>query len=561
MKSVRSKLIAGFMVLIALMGGLGFFGLNLMRKVNANVETMYSEQLLGIGYLKDAQYNLALVQRAEKNVLLSETLKEKEMHLEHFDMMYMEGIYSNLESYSQIVGEESLSQVTKKIENFRKLQTKSIEFSLNGQELKALEISMDGLTLSNEIDGMLKSIIKSKVEDANHHYMASVEMYESSVNLVLGMFIISVIISLSIAVLLSGRINGHLKSAVSFTKSVSEGDLSGEIVFDTKDEFLRLSNGLNETVQKLKRIISLTRASSESVSSESEILNESIVNSNESLALIGDEISQINEVNIETESNVSSIDMKIQGVLEDTTHISASSNDVKDSAEYLSESSQAMGRHLESMSSSNEQMIKSNDRVNESTSILNELADQIGEITIIIQGIAHQTNLLALNANIEAARAGENGRGFAVVAEEVRNLSEESTESVKKIEKMILDMQNQTTIVSEGITRNSSQMRNSQSLFSDMMNNVSELASFAEKVVTDINVIDERIINQVDKAFEIKAISTKIVSQVKRVTASTQEINAQVVEQLSAMDSISNTSNELSGLANKLNETIRIFKI
>lgn len=62
--------------------------------------------------------------------------------------------------------------------------------------------------------------------------------------------------------------------------------------------------------------------------------------------------------------------------------------------------------------------------------------DAIFELLEDVKSIADQTNLLALNAAIEAARAGEAGRGFAVVAEEVRNLSQRSTNFNDQIRKL-----------------------------------------------------------------------------------------------------------------------------
>ncbi|MGH1419091.1 MAG: methyl-accepting chemotaxis protein [Hyphomicrobiaceae bacterium] len=62
---------------------------------------------------------------------------------------------------------------------------------------------------------------------------------------------------------------------------------------------------------------------------------------------------------------------------------------------------------------------------------------QITDIVSLIEEIAFQTNILALNAGVEAARAGDAGKGFAVVANEVRALSQRSSQALKDIKLLI----------------------------------------------------------------------------------------------------------------------------
>lgn len=58
---------------------------------------------------------------------------------------------------------------------------------------------------------------------------------------------------------------------------------------------------------------------------------------------------------------------------------------------------------------------------------------EIGGLSSAISGIATQTKLLALNATVEAARAGEAGKAFSVVADEVKNLSERTSQTATEI--------------------------------------------------------------------------------------------------------------------------------
>jgi methyl-accepting chemotaxis protein len=66
-----------------------------------------------------------------------------------------------------------------------------------------------------------------------------------------------------------------------------------------------------------------------------------------------------------------------------------------------------------------------------------------GQVTEI-QSISDETNLLALDAAIEVARAGEAGRGFSVIADEMRALAGKAFDASSKIEKLILQVIEQT---------------------------------------------------------------------------------------------------------------------
>jgi methyl-accepting chemotaxis protein len=56
-----------------------------------------------------------------------------------------------------------------------------------------------------------------------------------------------------------------------------------------------------------------------------------------------------------------------------------------------------------------------------------------------IDGFAFQTHLIALNASVEAARAGDAGRGIAVVAQELRALSQRSSDATRELNTVLAE--------------------------------------------------------------------------------------------------------------------------
>ena len=64
---------------------------------------------------------------------------------------------------------------------------------------------------------------------------------------------------------------------------------------------------------------------------------------------------------------------------------------------------------------------------------LGDESKDIAKILAVISEITDKTKLLSLNASIIAAQAGEHGRGFAVVANEMKLLSDKTTQSTAEI--------------------------------------------------------------------------------------------------------------------------------
>ncbi len=288
----------------------------------------------------------------------------------------------------------------------------------------------------------LKELVAEQNEQGKRGVTAAQSEQEKavgSVNQMVRSFVIVVsllglgmmVFGLATSLLLARSITGPVQQLGVLAAAFGNGDFSGKLDANRKDEFGELARHFNHATDRLGEITGgLTRA----------IAN--LADHARRLSLTAEELSQgAREQAMATEQSASAM-----------TQISQSINEVAGSAALAADSSQqaleTAGRGGEIVTSTAKGMETIASSVREATEFvhnLGERSEQVGSIIGIINDIADQTSLLALNASIEAARAGEMGMGFAVVADEVRKLAARTTEATSEITAMIRDIQEGTS--------------------------------------------------------------------------------------------------------------------
>jgi methyl-accepting chemotaxis protein len=498
--TLRNKLIVGFISVSLCSLVVGIFSLRNMGQINSASAVMFSQELMGLFYSEEANTDLLLTARAEKNFLLASSREDRDKFKKQWQesMALIEANLGKAEPlfYTE-AGRKVFAQVKAAYAEWKPVTAKVLEVG----DKEALNAKSDASSLSmgeartkiDVLDKALDDLVQRKQSNAQISSDSNAKLYDASVLLMLVVVAVALALGIAIGLFIAKSVTRQVGGEPSLIADVADRIASGDLNVDTTS--MEKTTGINRALlamtQKLGEIVGSVQAAVAQVAAGSEQIS-------------------------------STAQQMSQGATEQAASAEEVSASVEESAATIKQNTDnAMATEQISKKAAVE-AVEGGTTVNDAVAAIKEIAGKIS----IIEEIARQTNLLALNAAIEAARAGDAGKGFAVVASEVRKLAERSQTAAGEI----------TTLAA------------------------STVAS-ATKAGEIINGIVPSIKKTADLVQEIASASKEQSMGTDQIGKAMVQLDTVIQQNASASEEMASMAEELSGQTVQLTETMAFFKL
>jgi len=559
--TIRKKILAGFIVVIALVVMMSAFTYFKVDELTVTSQAMMKESLYQVGLVEELAIDVANEAVAMRGFIITDALAD----VAAFEEARKYGDDKIIKLDKVLSSEKSrtfLETLKKEKGAYDAIATKIINAKrANNMEQVGISLKQADQPYNNSMSAAKYLIVAVKehvnIEGENNKQQASrVEM----------MLVIVSLLVAGISVLISIYISRGISRPATVIAHIAAEIAAGNLVLDdvavqSSDEMGQLGDSFNRMKTNLRGLIQKVSNSAEQVAASSQHLTASADQSAQTATQV---VSTISDVAQGAELQLAAVyetAQIVQHMSDSIQQIATHASSVALKSAQASETATEGGKAVDKVVS---QMAQIKQTVNSSAQVvakLGEHSNEIGQIISTISGIASQTNLLALNAAIEAARAGENGRGFAVVADEVRKLAEQSQAAAKKIATLIGEIQGDTNMAVVAMKAGNSEVNAGTELVGAAGKAFQDIAAIVIAVTNQVKEISTAIQGMAGGSQQIVTSVQKIDVLSRKASSEAQTVSVATLEQSATLEEIASSSQTLAKMAYDLQEVVNQFRI
>lgn len=534
---------------------LGFVSLLGMWRQNHQLETFEKKSLVNTQYVWEIRRNLVSEERYILAALIEETDSGvlKRLEAVSADEQRMDEVMK-LYGENYRIEEAVFEDLQNKLEELKKYRAEIVSLlkqNTDAEEVEAFKLYKEKYSiLSDETAEILKTMCSKQEELVRQQIQIGMMVFGMGVALVLFCVIIAIVTFRRKNNAMIRSITKPLAEIEKAAEALSRGDLSVEITYESEDEFGHVCRSLQESFTTLKKIILEIKDCFQQWQEGNLCVHPSMTFPGELRNIeVYEEgfICKLNEAFKEIQGSVEVISAGSQqfssasqelagGATQQTQVMQTVAAGFSEIADQIQNTSREAAQADKLMKKTSAIACKSQEKMREMLKAMEnitEITESMSRIIELIDGIASQTNLLALNAAIEAARAGEAGKGFAVVAEQVKILSQQTSDSAKE-----------TSILIEQSFRT---VENGNEIAKTTSEALEEIADYIEQVSSAVDTIS--------KVAQSEAEATIGISRDLDVVSGVAQTNSATSEEIAA------SSEELAAQALSLNASVGQFQI
>ncbi|WP_410771586.1 methyl-accepting chemotaxis protein [Fontibacillus sp. BL9] len=409
----------------------------------------------------------------------------------------------------------------------------------------------------------MDSWIDLHIKTAQQTYESSKTVFRSTLITMSALILIGAVITAILTLFITRMVVVPLTKVTAKLRDIAEsnGDLTGRLAYQSKDELGDLSRSFDSFIARLQAMIAEMIHSSVKIYASSERLSQATGTTTSTLEGISTTIREISEGTSENAAVAEETSASLAEMAKYSESTALASTKTTESGRKARLAAQDGAAKIKEIIGSIQEIDTSANLVSDTIHLLNDSSGRIGEITALISGISAQTNLLALNAAIEAAHAGEAGKGFAVVADEIRKLADEANSAAKEIAGLVSDNQLKSATAVKSAQNVTGKVKLGSNIAAEAGESIGHILNSIQEIAVQIEQIEYDNNRQALSAREMDAAIQNIACSTGEIADGTEQINDSVKQQLGMMTEIDDTADHLAQMAKKLKEMTAGFTV